>query len=94
MSTVCACGLREKSARRGGRGWNPRASWGENLAMGPRARVPPRPALDGWLNSQHHRENLLNPIWTEQGIAVKQAKHFQYGRDAAVWASQFGARLN
>jgi len=69
----------------------PRFSWGENLLMGPRARAAPRPALDGWLNSPHHRENLLNPIWTEQGIAVMQAKHFAYGYDAAVWASEFGA---
>src|SRR5438045_3015061 len=40
-----------------------------------------------WMvDSPHHRENLLNPIWTEQGIDVTQAKHFQYGLDAAVWA--------
>jgi uncharacterized protein YkwD len=69
----------------------PHFSWGENLLMGPRALTAPRPAMDGWLNSPHHRENLLNPIWTEQGIAVRQAKHFQYGHDAAVWASEFGA---
>lgn len=35
--------------------------------------------------------NLLNPEWTEQGIAVRQAKRFEYGVDAAVWASEFGA---
>jgi uncharacterized protein YkwD len=69
----------------------PRATWGENLYMGTGARGAPRPALDGWLNSPHHRENLLNPVWTEQGIDLWHAKHFTYGRDAAVWASQFGA---
>jgi uncharacterized protein YkwD len=58
--------------------------------MGTGALGAPRPALDGWLNSPGHRENLLNPIWTEQGIALNDAKHFTYGRDAAVWASEFG----
>jgi len=69
----------------------PQVSWGENLYMGPGARGAPRPALDRWLNSPHHRENLLNPIWTEQGIALQVAKHFSYGADYAVWASEFGA---
>jgi uncharacterized protein YkwD len=69
----------------------PPVSWGENLYLGPGAFGAPRPALDGWLNSPHHRENLLDPLWTEQGIAVRQAKHFQYGSDSAVWASEFGA---
>lgn len=69
----------------------PPVSWGENLYMGPGARGAPRPAMDGWLNSPHHRENLLDPVWTEQGIAVREAKHFQYGSNSAVWASEFGA---
>ena len=69
----------------------PPVSWGENLYLGPGARGAPRPALDRWLNSPHHRENLLDPTWTEQGIAVREAKRFDYGHDAAVWASEFGA---
>jgi uncharacterized protein YkwD len=69
----------------------PPVSWGENLYLGHDARGAPRPALDGWLNSPHHRENLLDPLWTEQGIALREAKHFTYGVDAAVWASEFGA---
>ena len=59
--------------------------------MGPGARGAPRPALDRWLNSPHHRENLLNPAWTEQGVALQVAKRFSYGADYAVWASEFGA---
>ena len=69
----------------------PQVSWGENLYMGHGARGAPRPALDRWLNSPHHRENLLDPMWTEQGIALKVAKRFSYGFDYAVWASEFGA---
>ena len=69
----------------------PRVTWGENLYMGPGARGAPRPALDRWLNSPHHRENLLDAAWTEQGIDLWHAKHFSYGVDYAVWASQFGA---
>ena len=70
----------------------PRVAWGENLYMGPGARGAPRPALDRWLNSPGHRKNLLNPVWAEQGIDLWHAKHFTNGVDAAVWASQFGAR--
>jgi uncharacterized protein YkwD len=56
--------------------------------LGQRTRV----ALDRWLNSPHHRENLLSASWTEQGIALLDAKAFSYGKDAAVWVSEFGQR--
>jgi uncharacterized protein YkwD len=69
----------------------PHVSWGENIYMGPGVRGAPRPALDRWLNSPHHRENLFNPVWTEQSIALRVAKRFSYGFDYAVWASEFGA---
>jgi uncharacterized protein YkwD len=69
----------------------PEVSWGENLYFSTGPRGAPRPALDGWLNSPHHRENLLDGRWREQGIALIKAKAFSHGADAAVWASQFGA---
>ena len=65
----------------------PHVSWGENLYMSPGARGPPRPALDRWLNSPHHRENLLKPAWTEQG-------HRSQGRQALlVWLRLRGMGL-
>ena len=70
----------------------PQASWGENLYVASGPNGAPRPALDGWLNSDGHRENLLRPSWTEQGVALLEAKHFDGGPDAALWVSEFGAR--
>lgn len=70
----------------------PDASWGENLLVASGSNGAPRPALDGWLNSEGHRENLLNPAWTEQGVALLTAPRFNGGPDAALWVSEFGGR--
>src|SRR4051812_7978049 len=48
----------------------PQVDWGENIAAGSGPYAPARVAGDGWLNSPHHRENLFDPHWTEQGIAL------------------------
>jgi uncharacterized protein YkwD len=70
----------------------PQVWWGENLALSPGPFAAARVAADGWLNSEHHRENLLDPRWTEQGIAVMTAPEFRGQRDVAIWVSQFGER--
>jgi uncharacterized protein YkwD len=69
----------------------PRVAWGENIYLGTGPYAPPRLAVDGWLNSRGHRENLFRSEWTEQGIAVV---HVNFGgrRDVAIWVSEFGAR--
>lgn len=38
---------------------------GENIAMGYRT---PQAVVDGWMNSEGHRENILNPSFTEIGV--------------------------
>lgn len=40
---------------------------GENIAAGQRSFVS---ALSGWLHSPGHCENLMNPVFTETGLAV------------------------
>jgi uncharacterized protein YkwD len=69
-----------------------RGAWGENLYLGPvefgRARV----ALDRWLNSPGHRENLLRGAWSEQGIALLPVASLKGQRDVALWVSHFGRR--
>lgn len=70
----------------------PQVSWGENLALSPGPFAAARVSADGWLNSEHHRENLLDPRWTEQGIAMIKVPEFQGQRDVAIWVSQFGER--
>lgn len=70
----------------------PQVSWGENLALSPGPFAAARVAADGWLNSDHHRENLFNPRWTEQGIAEVVVPEFKGQHDVAIWVSEFGAR--
>jgi uncharacterized protein YkwD len=70
----------------------PQVSWGENLALSPGPFAAARVAADGWLNSEHHRENLFNPDWTEQGVAIVTVPAFQGQRDVSIWVSQFGDR--
>jgi uncharacterized protein YkwD len=70
----------------------PQVSWGENIAMSPGPFAAARVAADGWLNSEHHRENLFDPRWTELGIAVVTVPVFQGQQNVAIWVSQFGER--
>lgn len=43
---------------------------GENLYMGTNIRKPADNAVEGWMNSPGHRENILRPIYAETGIGV------------------------
>jgi uncharacterized protein YkwD len=70
----------------------PQVLWGENLALSPGPFAAARVAADGWLNSEHHRENLFDPRWTEQGIAEVVVPEFQGQRNVAIWVSEFGER--
>ncbi|MGA9761260.1 MAG: CAP domain-containing protein [Gaiellaceae bacterium] len=65
-------------------------SWGENLYLGEGRLGAPRVALDGWLNSPEHRENLFNPSWRCEGIAVMTAPKVGKYSDVAIWVNQFG----
>jgi cysteine-rich secretory family protein len=65
-------------------------SWGENLYIASGRFGAPRVAIDGWLNSPGHRENLFRPEWRTQGIAVQKLDRFGDQHDAALWVSQFG----
>jgi uncharacterized protein YkwD len=70
----------------------PQFAWGENIYAGGGPFMPARVAADGWLNSLHHRENLFQPQWTEQGVAVVIAQTFKGQRNVAIWVSEFGER--
>ena len=65
-------------------------SWGENLYLGEGRLGAPRVALDGWLNSSEHRENLFNPSWRYEGIAVITAARVGEYSEATVWVNQLG----
>lgn len=68
------------------------AGWGENLYLGPGELGRPRVAVDGWLNSTGHRENLFRTDWTEQGVALIEVPQFEGQPDVAIWVSHFGHR--
>lgn len=65
-------------------------AWGENLYLGEGRLGAPRVALDGWLNSTEHRENLFQSNWQSEGIAVMTASRIGEYSDATVWVNQFG----
>jgi len=83
-----ACG-RPGDAHARAAGFN--GAFGENLFLGPQAYKTALAAVDGWLNSADHRENLFRGRWTAQGMAVLHTEHLRGQDDVAVWVSQFTA---
>ena len=67
-----------------------RGSLGENLYVAEGALVAPRLALDTWLNSPPHRENLLQPVWRTIGIALLPGANLDDIDDGVVWVNHFG----
>jgi uncharacterized protein YkwD len=67
-----------------------RAAWGENLYIGGGQLGAPRVALDQWLNSDSHRENLFSPRWRTAGIAVQKLAKFGRDSNMTLWVNQFG----
>ena len=64
--------------------------WGENLFIGEGPWGAPRPALDGWLNSAAHRDNLFRPEWRTGGVAVMKMARLGGERNVTLWVNQFG----
>src|SRR5262249_16806949 len=67
------------------------AAFGENLYIAEGRYGAPRVALDGWLNSPGHRENLFRAEWRTQGIAVLQVDQFGPYHHPTLWVSHFGS---
>ena len=65
-------------------------SWGENLYIADGRWGAPRPALDGWLNSPGHRENLFRPEWQVQSVYVVKLDSFPGFKSPVLWVSEFG----
>lgn len=65
-------------------------SLGENLYVGEGALGAPRLALDTWLNSQSHRENLFKPEWRTIGISLLGGAQLDDIQDGVVWVNHFG----
>lgn len=65
---------------------------GENLAKATAPLGAARNVMDSWLHSSEHRDNLLSPDWTEQGLALLQPGSFLGLTGSAVWVSHYGER--
>jgi uncharacterized protein YkwD len=57
--------------------------------MGPQIYKTPLAAVDGWLNSEQHRENLFRPEWRYQGIALLHTDGLREQHDVGLWVSEF-----
>jgi uncharacterized protein YkwD len=67
-------------------------SVGENLYWGEQALATPVEAVDGWMHSPGHRENILRPQFAEVGVGVAyEAPIPSHGR-SAVYTTDFGGR--
>ena len=71
-------------------------SWrvGENLVWSS-PQLSARRALELWLNSPPHRQNLLTPVWREVGIAAVHASSapgVYGGSDVTILTADFGVR--
>lgn len=54
---------------------------GENIAMG---QSSPEAVMNDWMNSQGHRENILNPNFKKLGVGVHKGSDGRY-----YWAQMF-----
>jgi uncharacterized protein YkwD len=58
---------------------------GENIAAGPST---PEAAVAGWIKSPGHCANLMNPAYSEMGVAYAVERNSEFG---VYWAQEFAA---
>jgi uncharacterized protein YkwD len=71
-------------------------SWnaGENIAWGAGPLAPASAIMTAWMNSQHHRENILDPNFKEIGVGVVMGVPTTgASASGATYTTDFGARV-
>jgi uncharacterized protein YkwD len=65
---------------------------GENIALGERANSSPAEAVDAWMHSPGHRENILRRAFTEVGVGVTMStpELAGFGAPSATYTTDFG----
>ena len=58
---------------------------GENIAKG---QTTPQEVVNAWMNSPHHRDNILNPDFTELGVALEYD-----AQGVPYWGQLFGTPM-
>lgn len=61
------------------------STWGENIAAG---QSSPQAVVNGWIDSDGHCANLMNPAFSELGVGYYNAPGSQYTH---YWTQNFGA---
>jgi uncharacterized protein YkwD len=69
-----------------------RGSFGENIYIAEGRFITPRVAVDRWLNSPHHRENLFRSGWQTVGIARLAGADVERFEGGVIWVNEFGDR--
>lgn len=59
-------------------------TWGENVAHG---YETPDLVMTAWMNSPHHKENILNCTYTQIGVGYVPTET----NNGPYWTQQFGA---
>jgi len=67
---------------------------GENIAWGTGSYGTPRQAMNGWVHSAGHRENILTAAYAELGIGYLPGQTFQGYDGATLWSQEFGLRAH
>ncbi|GGL11730.1 CAP domain-containing protein [Deinococcus radiotolerans] len=67
-------------------GYTPYRTIGENIAAG---QTTPQAVVDGWLKSEGHCRNIMNPSFKELGVGYAYAGTSTYKH---YWVQDFGAR--
>lgn len=65
--------------------------FGENLYIASGPWGAPRVAVDAWLNSPKHRENLFDRKWRVQGFALLAKESFEGYADVSLWVNVLGS---
>jgi len=65
---------------------------GENILWGTGSNGTPRQAMNGWLHSSGHRENILSAAYRQLGIGYLPGQTFQGHSGTTLWSQEFGLR--
>lgn len=65
---------------------------GENIAWGTLSLATPKAIVESWMNSQGHRENILDPHYRDTGMGVSPHAPAAeaHGQAGAVYTQDFG----
>ena len=67
-------------------------SIGENIEWGTGPYGTPRQAMNGWLHSPEHLQNILDGAFHDLGIGYLPGQSFQGQTGATLWSQEFGGK--